>query len=89
VVDDPVDGDVRARSNWWFYTASRAGWQTMVTNNTATNTSRAISSVRPVQTHAFPSRQAPYVPTDLTDDGERPLAIEETWGRSRPAHHCH
>nr|WP_242437211.1 hypothetical protein [Halorubrum lacusprofundi] len=74
-----VDGDVRARSNWWFYTASRAGWQTMVTN-TATNTSRAISSVRPVQTHAFPSRQAPYVPTDLTDDGERPLAIEETWG---------
>jgi hypothetical protein len=74
-----VDGDVRARSNWWFYTAGRAGWQTMVTN-TATNTSRATSSVRPVQIHAFPSRQAPYVPTGLADDGERPLAIEETWG---------
>jgi len=25
-------------------------------------------------------------PPALTDDGERPLAIEETWGRSRPAH---
>jgi len=37
-------------------------------------------AVRPVQTHAFPSRQAPYVPTDLTDDGERPLAIEENVG---------
>ncbi|WP_135830708.1 hypothetical protein [Halorussus halobius] len=74
-----VDGDVRARSNWWFYTAGRSGWQTMVTS-TATNTSRAESSVRPVQVHAFPSRQAPYVPTELTDDGERPLTIEETWG---------
>nr|WP_236996046.1 hypothetical protein [Halobacterium salinarum] len=74
-----VDGDVRARSNWWFYTAGRSGWQTMVTT-TATNTSRAESSVRPVQVHAFPSQQAPYVPTEPTDDGKRPLAIEETWG---------
>ena len=74
-----VDGDVRARSNWWFYTAGRSGWQTMVTS-TATNTSRAESSVRPVQVHAFPSQQAPYVPTEPTDDGKRPLDIEETWG---------
>ncbi|WP_135536627.1 hypothetical protein [Halostella pelagica] len=74
-----VDGDVRARSNWWFYTAGSSGWQTMVTS-TATNTSRAASSVRPVQVHAFPSRQAPYVPTEPADNGEHPLAIEETWG---------
>ncbi|GAB7011415.1 hypothetical protein [Halorubrum trueperi] len=74
-----VDGDVRARSNWWFYTAGRSGWQTMLTS-TATNTSRAESSVRPVQVHAFPSQQAPYVPTEPTDAGKRPLAIEETWG---------
>ena len=74
-----VDGDVRARSNWWFYTAGKSGWQTMVTSTT-TNTSRTASSVRPVQAHAFPSQQAPYVPTELTDDGDRPLAIEETWG---------
>ena len=74
-----VDGDVRARSNWWFYTAGRSGWQMMVTS-TATNTSRAESSVRPVQVHAFPSQQAPYVPTEPTDDGKQPLAIEETWG---------
>jgi hypothetical protein len=74
-----IDGDVRARSNWWFYTAGRSGWQTMFTG-TATNTSRAESSVRPVQVHAFPSQQAPYVPTEPTDDGKRPLVIEETWG---------
>ncbi|WP_134672243.1 hypothetical protein [Halorussus marinus] len=74
-----VDGDVRARSNWWFYTAGRSGWQSMLTS-TATNTSRAESSVRPVQVHAFPSQQAPYVPTEPTDAGKRPLAIEETWG---------
>jgi len=37
--------------------------------------------VRPVQTHAFPSRQKRRTsPPTLTDDGERPLAIEETWG---------
>ncbi|MUV59370.1 hypothetical protein [Halobacterium sp. CBA1126] len=74
-----VDGDVRARSNWWFYTAGRSGWQTMLTS-TATNTSRTESSVRPVQVHAFPSQQAPYVPTEPTDNGKRPLVIEETWG---------
>ncbi|WP_115864245.1 hypothetical protein [Halorussus litoreus] len=74
-----VEDDIQARSNWWFYTAGKSGWQTVVTS-TATNTSRAISLVRPVQIHAFPSQQAPYVPTDLTDHGERPLAIEETWG---------
>ncbi|GAB7010776.1 hypothetical protein [Halorubrum trueperi] len=74
-----VDGDVRARSTWWFYTAGRAGWQTMVTS-TATDTVHSTSSVRPVQIHAFPSQQTPYVPTDLTDDGERPLTIAETWG---------
>jgi hypothetical protein len=74
-----VDGDVRARSNWWFYSAGRSGWQTMVTS-TATNTSRTESSVRPVQVHGFPSQQAPYVPTEPTDDGKRPLVIEETWG---------
>jgi hypothetical protein len=74
-----VDEDVRARSNWWFYTAGSNGWQTMVTR-TATNTSRAESSVRPVQVHAFPSQQTPYVPTEPTDDGTHPLAIEETWG---------
>ncbi len=74
-----VNGNVRARSNWWFYTAGRSGWQTMVTS-TATNTSQAESSVRPVQVHAFPSQQAPYVPTEPTDDGKRPLAIKETWG---------
>lgn len=74
-----VDGDARARSNWWFYTAGQSGWQTMVTS-TATNTSRSESSVRPVQIHAFPSQQVPYVPTELTEDGKRPLAIEETWG---------
>ena len=74
-----VDDDVRARSTWWFYTAGKAGWQTMVTS-TATEASRSASSVRPVQIHAYPSQQAPYVPTELTDDGERPLAIAETWG---------
>jgi hypothetical protein len=74
-----VDGDVRARSTWWFYTAGKSGWQTMVAS-TATDTTRATSSVRPVQIHAFPSQQAPYVPTELTDDGKRPLAIAETWG---------
>jgi len=84
-----VDGDVRARSNWWFYTQRVEPAGRRWSRTPRPPTSRAISSVRPVQTHAFPSRQAPYVPTDLTDDGERPLAIEETWGRSRPAHHCH
>jgi hypothetical protein len=74
-----VDGDVRARSTWWFYTAGKSGWQMMVTSTT-TNTTRETSSVRPVQIHAFPSQQTPYVPTELTDDGERPLAIAETWG---------
>ena len=74
-----IDGDVRARSNWWFYTAGRSGWQTMLTS-TATNTSRTESSVRPVQVHAFPSQQAPYVPTEPTDNRKRPLVIEETWG---------
>jgi hypothetical protein len=51
-----------------------------VVRSTATDTTRATSSVRPVQIHAFPSQQAPYVPTELTDDGKRPLAIAETWG---------
>nr|WP_255291543.1 hypothetical protein [Natrinema sp. CBA1119] len=74
-----VDGDVRARSNWWFYTAGKSGWQTMVTT-TAANTSRSESSVRPVQVHAFPSQQASYVLTEPTGDGKRPLVIEETWG---------
>jgi hypothetical protein len=74
-----VDGEVRARSTWWFYTAGKSGWQTMVTS-TATEETRATSSVRPVLIHAFPSQQTPYVPTELTDDGERPLTIEETWG---------
>jgi len=56
----------------------------MVTN-TATNVVAGDIIGAPVQTHAFPSRQAPYVPTDLTDDGERPLAIEETGdGADRP-----
>ncbi|NEU59135.1 hypothetical protein [Halorussus sp. MSC15.2] len=77
-----VSDDVRARSNWRFYTAGRAGWQTMATR-TATNTSRAESSVRPVQVHAFPSQQTPSVPTDPTDDGKRPLVIEEAWGTER------
>jgi len=74
-----IDGDVRARSTWWFYTAGKSGWQTVV-RSTATDTTRATSTVRPVQIHAFPSQQAPYVPTELTDDGKRPLAIAETWG---------
>ncbi|MFC6727077.1 hypothetical protein ACFQDG_00250 [Natronoarchaeum mannanilyticum] len=74
-----VDGDVRVRSNWWFYTAGRSGWQTMVTS-TARDTSHTESSVRPVQVHAFPSQEEAYIPTELTEGGERPLAIEEAWG---------
>lgn len=77
-----IAGAVRARSNWWFYTAGRPGWQTMVTS-TADGRSRAPSSVRPVQTHAYPAQEAVYVPTESTGV-TAPLVIEKVWGSHYP-----
>ncbi|AQL41637.1 hypothetical protein BV210_02415 [Halorientalis sp. IM1011] len=76
-----VDGDVRARSNWWFYTTGKPGWQTMVTAS-GSETVRNRSSVRPVQTHAYPADEDPHVPTQ-PEGGEIPLEIEETWGANK------
>ncbi|WP_245742044.1 hypothetical protein [Natrinema salaciae] len=76
-----VDGDIRARSNWWFYTAGTPGWDEMVTHK-ANGSTTSASSVRPVQVHAFPSEAEPHVPTELAN-GTVPLRIEETWGEER------
>ncbi|MCU4744121.1 hypothetical protein [Natronoglomus mannanivorans] len=73
-----VDGDVQARSNWWFYTAGKSGWHTMVTR-TATESTRTESSMRPLQVHAYPDRERPNVPTQSIA-GENSLLIEEAWG---------
>ncbi|MCU4975440.1 hypothetical protein OB955_22370 [Halobacteria archaeon AArc-m2/3/4] len=76
-----VDGDVQARSNWWFYTAGKSGWHTMVTR-TATESTRTESSMRPLQVHAYPDRESPDVPTQSIA-GENSLLIEEAWGAER------
>lgn len=76
-----VNGDVQARSNWWFYTAGKPGWQTMITS-AATESTRTASSMRPLQVHAYPDRAEPDVPTQSTA-GERPLLIEGAWGEDR------
>jgi len=73
-----ITGDVRARSNWWFYTVGRPGWQTMVTSTTDGH-SRSASSVRPVQTHAFPAQEELYVPTE-SPGATAPLVIQKAWG---------
>lgn len=73
-----VDGDVRARSNWWFYSAGKTGWRGMVTE-TESGASKENSSVRPLQVHAFPSEEEPYVP-GTGANGTTKLKIEETWG---------
>ncbi|ELZ88837.1 hypothetical protein C453_01200 [Haloferax elongans ATCC BAA-1513] len=72
-----VADDTRIRSNWWFYSAGTPGWRTME-SDTATGSSRAASSVRPLQVHAYPSKMAPSVPSESETD--RHLTIEKTWG---------
>lgn len=76
-----VDGDVQARSNWWFYTAGTPGWNKMVTHR-ADGSTTAASSVRPIQVHVFPSEAKPHVPTEPVN-GTIPLRMEETWGEER------
>nr|WP_317176006.1 hypothetical protein [Halovivax sp. KZCA124] len=73
-----VDGDVQARSNWWFYTAGKSGWHTMV-SSTATESTQSVSSLRPLQVNAYPDRETPDVPAQSID-GENSLIIEEAWG---------
>ncbi|MFC3958926.1 hypothetical protein [Halovivax cerinus] len=76
-----VDGDVGARSNWWFYAAGTPGWTELVTHESSGSTT-STSSVRPVQVHAFPSEVAPYV-AGKSENGTVPLQIEEAWGEER------
>ena len=76
-----VNDDVQVRSNWWFYTVGKSGWHTMVTS-TATESTRAESSMRPLQVHAYPDRETPDVSSEPTS-GEQPLRIEEAWGEEQ------
>lgn len=76
-----IEDETRVRSNWWFYSAGTPGWRTMV-SETATDSTRSESSVRPLRVHAYPSKVAPYVPTNRTDGEGRKLTIEEAWGAS-------
>lgn len=73
-----VDGDVRARSSWQFFTAGTPGWETMVARSES-GESRTESSVRPVQVHGYPGRESATVVTDETN-GTVPLEVAETWG---------
>lgn len=76
-----VDRDVRVRSNWWFYTAGKSDWQTMVTESES-GTKRSDSSVRPLQTYAYPVEDSPFVVME-EDNSSIPVQIEETWGSNQ------
>lgn len=70
----------RIHSPWWFYTATRPGWQSFEAS-TATGTTASQSGARPLQVHAYPSRRAAFVPDKAT--GRASVAIANTWGANR------
>lgn len=76
-----VDNSTRAHSNWWFYTATSPGWQPLKAS-TATETSRTQSRARPLQVHAYPSRDAAYIPSEAPTN-QPSLEIASTWGETR------
>lgn len=76
-----VGNEARAHSPWQFYTATTPSWQPLKAS-TATETSRTHSRARPLQVHAYPSRETAYIPSEATTANPG-TEIAAAWGKTQ------
>lgn len=76
-----VGDGARAHSTWQFYTATTPSWQPLEAS-TATETSRTHSRARPLQVHAYPSRETAYIPSEATTANPG-IEIAAAWGETQ------